>query len=171
MSTLKANSWYSNDNIFYEKMINYATASIPGQGAYVVNPAGNYTATTLTVTITSKRANSAFWVEADTQGYIHTNASNGWNIALVRTISGVNTFIAGVNGSNDAWMGLWHGSGLGAISWSKARTCLDLPNVAKGTSITYTVYWGGWTGTSTGEFGYNGYGDMKNRITVFEIAQ
>lgn len=172
MSTLRANSWQSSNGIPYDKLIQHQSYSLPGLITTITNPNSNYTSTTLTITVTSKKANSKFFVMADCRGYVTTQATNGWNIALVRNIAGVDTYVAGVTGgSGDSWMGMYHGSGLATNSWAKCRTAMDTPNVAKGTSITYTVYVGGWT-TTGGTFylGYDGYGDAGNRITVFEFA-
>lgn len=170
MSIVKANSWASTNNVPYDKLIQHKSYSIAGQVIVLNNPGAAYTSTSLSITLTSVRANSRFYVMADCQGYIDSNATNGWNIALVRTINTSQVFVAGTQ-SNDSWMGMYHGSGFGANSWSRCRTALDSPAVPKGTSITYNVWVGGWT-TNGGNFylGYNGYGDMGNRITVFEIA-
>ena len=173
MSTLKANSWQSVDGINYNKLIQHVSYNTTGELLILSNPGGNYTSTSLSVSITSKRANSKFFVFADCQGYLSSGATNGWNIALVRTVNSVQTYIAGTpntSGNGDAWQGFWHGSGLTTNSWSKVRTCLDSPNVAKGTTLTYNVWAGGWTGTGTLYFGYNGYGNFDQRITVLEFA-
>jgi hypothetical protein len=169
VSTLKANSWKSTDGVNYEKLIQHVSYNTTGEVINVSNPNGQYTSTTLSVSITAKRANSKFFVLADCQGYVSANSSNGWNIALVRTVGGVQTFVAGTQGS-DSWMGMYHSSGLAANSYAKARTVLDTPNVAKGTTLTYNVWVGGWTSTGTIYLGYNGYGNYDQRITVFEFA-
>ncbi len=173
MSTLRANNWQSSNGIPYDKMIQHQSFSLPGLIKTISSPGGNYTTTSLELTIVSKRANSKFFVMSDCQGYVSPGAANGWNTAIVRTISGTATYVAGTNGGpplGDAWMGFYHGSTMGSNSWSKCRTVLDSPNVAKDTAITYTVAVGGWTSTGTMYFGYDGYGDFGNKITVFEFA-
>lgn len=172
MSTLKANAWQSSNGVPYDKLIQHQSYSLPGLITTITNPNSNYTSTSLALTITSKKANSKFFIMADCQGYVTTQATNGWNIAIVRNIAGVDTYVAGyTGGSGDSWMGMYHSSGLATNSWSKCRTSVDTPNVAKGTAITYTVYIGGWTTTGgTFYFGYDGYGDFGNKITVFEFA-
>lgn len=170
MSTLRANSWQSSNGIPYDKLIQHQSYSLPGLITTITNPNGNYTSTALAITVTAKKANSKFFVMADCQGYVTTQATNGWNIALVRTLKTVPTFVAGVQG-NDSWMGMYHSSGLATNSWSKCRTVLDSPAAEKGAEITYTVYVGGWTTNGgTFYFGYDGYGDFGNKITVFEFA-
>lgn len=173
MSTLKANNWQSSNGIPYDKLIQHQSFTLPGLIATISNPGSNYTMTSMALTITAKRTNSKFFVISDSQGYVNPGATNGWNTAIVRTIAGTSTFVAGTNANTttgDAWMGFYHSSGLASNSWSKIRTVVDSPNVAKDTQITYTVAVGGWTSTGTLYYGYDGYGDFGNKITVFEFA-
>lgn len=172
MSILRANSWQSSNGIPYDKLIQHQTYAMDQLITTITNPGGNYVVTSLSVTITSKRANSNFFIMTDLRGYIDANSTNGWNTAITREISGNQVYVAGVTGSSgDSWMGFYHGSGLGANSYSKIRTAYDSPLVAKGTAIKYSLAVGGWT-TNGGTFyvGYNGYGTINNRITVFEFA-
>lgn len=165
----------------------------------ITNPNGNYIRTPLQISITARRANSAFLVMLDVQGYCSTSFGTGWNVAIGRSYnqnqnksqsnnnwqdgpSGIagpgDTLIAGLdlgqsyNGGNpeDSWMGMGHNTGISVSSWSKIRTVLDKPTVSVGTTLTYTAFLGGWTTAGSISMGWSSY-NHSNKITVFEFAQ
>jgi hypothetical protein len=125
-----------------------------------------YTAVTNgTLAITSKFANSKFYVNMQAQGYILS--TGGSNIGISRTIGGTTTRLLGIDGAaGDTWMG--NGNGQGTNSWNMKRPFLDSPNVAAGTTITYNMLLGVWS-SGTAYVNYSGY-TGGSTITIMEIA-
>lgn len=125
-----------------------------------------YTAVTNgTLAITSKFANSKFYVNMQAQGYM--SGTGGTNIGISRTISATTTRLLGTDGATaDTWMG--SGNGQGTNSWNIKRPYLDSPNVAAGTVITYNMLLGLWSSGTTylNRAGFTG----GSTITIMEIA-
>jgi hypothetical protein len=117
-----------------------------------------------TLTITSKIANSKFLVQVIGQGY--ASGASGINLGINRTI-GSAVRLVGVDGaSGETWAGSTNGSGTN--SWTIVREYLDAPSQAAGTSITYTMLVGLWSG-GTVYVNYAGYG-ITSTIRIIEIA-
>lgn len=196
MSNVKASTRFTATGGVYESIIQVKSAVLNTE-YQISNPNGNYYRTPLAVTVVAKRPNSVFYIRADIQGYSSTGFSNGWNIGIAKSYNtgtsyssetwqqggpygitgGGDTLIAGVdlgnyNGSQpeDMWMGFAHNNGVTTSSWSKNRTAIDEARYAQGTSITYTVYLGGWTSSGNLAMGWSSY-TANNRITVFEFAK
>lgn len=125
-----------------------------------------YTAVTNgTLAITSKFANSKFYVNMQAQGYV--SGVGGTNLGISRTISATTTRLLGVDGAaGDTWQG--SGNGQGTNSYNIKRPYLDSPNVAAGTVITYNMLQGVWS-SGTAYINYSGYTGAST-ITIMEIA-
>lgn len=118
------------------------------------------------VTITSKLANSSFYVSIVLNGY--HDSTDGVNAGISRTISSTTTRLIGSDGaSGDAWLGAKHS--IGATSYNLNRQIIDSPNVSAGTQITYNALAGKWTTAGTAYINYTGY-NSTSTITVMEIA-
>ena len=124
----------------------------------------NYAAVTNgNLNVISTRLNSRFLITINGQGY--TASAAGVNIGLNRTISSVATRVLGIDGNTgDSWMGASNGYN-GAFSIT--RSCLDTPNVAAGTTITYSMLLGHWN-AGTSYLNYPGYSSQCS-IVVYEI--
>lgn len=188
MSTLKVNKLTARDGSVYQSILQVESQQYTTEFT-ISNPGTSYIQTPLSITINPKGDNSKFLAIADIQGYVSTGVTNGWNVAIwgrvgmtgvtnaVSNIPGADdaaqyafTMNAGLSGSaGDSWMGFGHGSGVGAMSWSRTRTVLYSPGLAKGTPFTMTVLIGGWSSTGTMGMGWTTYPN-NNKITVFEIA-
>jgi len=173
MSIVKADNWANSTGETYNTILQLAQGTSTTTFS-VTNPNGLYSETPLNVTITTKKANSRFYIICSQQCY-STNFSNGWNIAFTRKIGlGADVFITGRSGvaagsDSDAWMGFGHNSNLTSSSWTRTRTAFDDPGQPKGTSLTYKLWFGGWTSSGTGWSHYPGY-NQTSRIHVMEIA-
>jgi hypothetical protein len=175
MSTIKADNWTSVTGEQYNSVLQLVEGTNTTAFS-VTNPTGYYVETPLTVTLTTKRANSKFYVSCSNNCYT-SSATVGWNIAIARKI-GSGSYALGIgagqspNGAtsgSDVWMGFAHDSGLAATSWTRTRTLLDSPDQPKGTSLTYTIFFGGWNRTGQGWLTYPGY-SQTSRIYVMELA-
>lgn len=121
--------------------------------------------TNATLAITSKFANSKFYVNMQAQGY--AVSTGGLNIGISRTISATTTRLLGTDGAaGDTWMG--NANGQGTNSWNIKRPFLDSPGVAAGTTITYNMLLGLWSAGTVylNAVGYTG----GSTITIMEIA-
>jgi hypothetical protein len=174
MSIVKANNWTDSNGEAYNTILQLAEGTSTTTFS-VTNPNGVYSETPLNVTITTKRANSRFYIICSQQCY-STTFNNGWNIAFTRKIgSGADVFIAGRSGSaggggdSDTWMGFGHSGGPSSSSWTRTRTAFDEPAQPAGTSLTYKLWFGGWTTAGQGWSHYPGY-NQTSRIHVMEIA-
>jgi hypothetical protein len=187
VSTLKVNKLTARDGSVYQNILQVESQTYNTTFS-ITNPGTSYTQTPLSITINPKGDNSKFLAVADIQGYT-TNATNGWNVGIwgrigmtgvtnaVTNVPGADdsaqyafTMNAGLTGSaGDSWMGFGHGSTIGNMSWSRTRTVLYSPGLAKGTPFTMTVLIGGWSSTGTFAMGWSSYPN-SNKITVFEIA-
>lgn len=130
-----------------------------------------YTYTAVTngsLSITTRSLNSRLYVMLTGQGY--SNGGGGVNFGISRTIDGTTTRMIGTDtSSGDSWMGDGNGSST-SNSYSISREILDTPNVAAGTTITYTALIGKWSATSTTAwFNYPGY-TGGSTLTIIEIA-
>jgi hypothetical protein len=126
------------------------------------------TTTNGTLAITSKLANSIFFVVMNGAGYQAGGAvSNGTNIGISRTIGGTTTRLIGTDGAGgDSWMGT--GNGLATNSYSIERCFLDTPSQPAGTTITYNMLLGLWL-SGTSFLNYSGY-TIGSTITVMELS-
>ena len=186
MSTLKANKLTARDGSVYQNILQVESQQYTSVFT-ITDPATSYIQTPLSITINPKGDNSKFLAVADIQGYVSTNTSTGWNVGIwgrtgmtgvtnaVSNIPGADdsaqyafTMNAGTSGS-DTWMGFGNGSGIAAMSWSRTRSVLYSPGLAKGTPFTMTVLIGGWSSSGTMSMGWSAYPN-NNKITVFEIA-
>jgi ribulose 1,5-bisphosphate carboxylase large subunit-like protein len=121
--------------------------------------------TNATLAITSKFANSKFYVNMQAQGF--ALSTGGTNIGISRTIGATTTRLIGTDGAaGDTWMG--NANGQGTNSWNIKRPFLDSPGVAAGTTITYNMLLGLWSAGTTylNNTGYTG----GSTITIMEIA-
>ena len=186
MSTLKANKLTARDGSVYQNILQVKSQQYTTSFT-VTNPGAAYIQTPLSITINPLSDNSKFLAVADLQGYVSAGAGNGWNVGIWgRTgMTGVTNAVSNVPGaddsaqyaftmnaglsSNDTCMGFAHSSGISTISWSRTRSVLYSPGLAKGTPFTMTVVLGGWTSTGTISMGHSTYPN-NNKITVFEIA-
>lgn len=167
MTALTVDSWQDTSGTSYKECLQVVTAQWDGQDQYYwFNGAGStgYFDTGLNVKITSKKANSKFFVIADAQGYYDTaSTGSGLNISIYRD----STQVAG--GANEMWMGFGNSMSQTASSWSLCRTAYDSPNVAAGTSLTYKIYFGRYSSTTARVgFGWPGYTSF-NKIIVMEL--
>lgn len=115
--------------------------------------------------ITSTAPNSKFLVllAADMYGTL----LNGSNISAgVRLGSGS---YSRIRTGNDAWAAYGNGYG-GTNSFHITKQDLYTPNYAAGTSLSFCMYLGNWSNTTTqNQVNYSGYGILSS-VTVFEIA-
>lgn len=129
--------------------------------------AGSYTSYRdlpgFTLTFTTKKTNSKFWLLANTSWY-QSDYSGGINIRFTWNGSAIQQ-------SNDEWQGLWHSSSSNANSGPVNNSVVYSPNVAAGTSVTVKVQGGMWSGGTASDVrvNYAGYG-IRNGMAVFEIA-
>lgn len=117
------------------------------------------------LTITPYYTGSKFVIMPVCQGYV--SSSNGTNIGLSRTVSGVTTRILGTDGSSgDSWVGAMDNGG--SNSYTVARQWVDSPSVVAGNPITYQILLGNWSaGTTSVNYATN-YSPMSS-LTVLEI--
>lgn len=115
------------------------------------------------LTLTTVGTNSKFLLIADSNGY--GQPCNGVNLGFYRNSSLIRGYYPG-NNSGDMWMSAFNGWGVsGALGMSKNH--LDLPSLAAGTSVTYQMALGLWTGSFS--INYAGYGATSS-FTVIELA-
>ena len=123
------------------------------------------TTTNGTLAITSKLANSIFYIVMNAAGY--QASGNGVNIGISRTIGVTTTRLIGTDGAaGDSWMG--SGNGLASNSYSIERCYLDSPAQPAGTVITYNMLLSCWT-TGTTYLNYSGY-TIGSTITIMELS-
>jgi hypothetical protein len=173
MTTLNVDTWQSVSGTSYNRCLQTATGIQAANNQFQISSSGtsdNFYDLPITVTITSKKANSKFFLMSDIVGYIQATDC-ACNTGFSRTIGATRTLVLGVNGSgSDSWVGFGNSSAWGnSTSYNIARTFIDAPNVAAGTSITYTVTYA-TIAASTGHHtvGWNTYLHY-NKIIVLEI--
>jgi len=171
MTTLNVDTWKALDDTSYNRCLQTATGlqssifQIASSGT-----SNNFYDCNISVTITSKKANSKFFLMSDITGYIQATDC-ACNTGFARTIGGTRTLVLGVNGTgSDSWVGFGNSSAWGnATSYNIMRTFLDTPNVAAGTSITYNVTYA----TISASTGHHTVGwtthTPHNKIIVLEI--
>lgn len=173
MTTLNVDTWQAVDGTSYNRCLQTVTGIQAGNNQFQISSSGtsnNFYDTPITVTITSKKANSKFFLMSDITGYIQATDC-ACNTGFARTIGGTRTLVLGVNGSGgDTWQGFGNSSAWGSsTSYNIARTFMDAPNVAAGTSITYTVTYATISASSGHHtVGWNTY-EHHNKIIVLEI--
>lgn len=114
-------------------------------------------------TITTSVPNSLILVQIQVQ--IYSSGTCAANVGLRRDA----TRLAGIDGANgNAWAG--HANGYQG-SQRMALDYLDSPAVAAGTTLTYAVLHGHWTGTGDSTFNYSAsqYTNFST-MTLMEIA-
>ena len=117
------------------------------------------------ITITAKGNNSKFYLTSACNVY-QNSSGNGANLGFFRDT----TLIRGTNGtSGDGWLGFGNSS-IGTLSGTISKQHMDNPNVSAGTSLTYKVALGKWTG-GTLYLNYETYNGTTADFTVMEIAQ
>lgn len=173
MTTLNVDTWKAVDGTSYNRCLQTVTGIQAGNNQFQISSSGTtqfYYDTPITVNITSKKANSKFFLISDVTGYNQATDA-ALNTGFRRTIGGTATLICGTNGSSgDSWLGFGNSSSWGSNgSYNVARTFLDAPAVAAGTTITYTVTFASFS-ASTGHhtIGWNTY-EHHNKIIVLEI--
>jgi hypothetical protein len=172
MTTLNVDTWQAVDGTSLNRCLQTVTGI--ANDTYTITTSGTaqfYYDTPITVNITSKKANSKFFLMSDVTGYI-TSTDCACNTGFSRNYSGSSrTLVQGVNGSSgDSWMGFGNSNAWGSsTSWNMQRHFLDAPNVPKGTILTYTVTFASWTPTAgQRSIGWGGY-VPHNKIIVLEI--
>ena len=120
-----------------------------------------------TLAITSKLANSLFYVTMTAPMYSQT--TNGLNIGISRTVGGVTTRLIGTDGAaGDAWMGGGNATATTGQSYNIERNFLDSPAQPAGTVITYNMLFAVWT-TGTAYLNYTTF-ILGSTITVMEFS-
>ena len=172
MTTLNVDTWQNTAGASYNRCLQTVTGI--SDTTYTITTSGTaqfYYDTPITVNITSKKANSKFFLIGDVTGYI-TSTDCAMNIGFSRNYSGSSrTLVCGVDGvSGDSWQGFGNSNAWGnSTSYNIQRHFLDAPNVAKGTTLTYTVTLASWTPTAgQRSVGWAGY-IAHNKIIVLEI--
>jgi len=115
------------------------------------------------ITFTTKRANSIFWLHGVTSWY-QDGDTNGLNVRWVWNGSAIVQ-------SNDYWQGGWHAwsSSFNPNSTNVSTGLTYSPSLAAGTSVTAKLQAGKWGGSNTIYCNYSGYG-IFNGMTIMEIV-
>ena len=148
----------SSDQILQVKNVDFQNQTSTTTNQAYVDASGT------DITLTTKSANSKFYLIAHCQHY-HSGGINGANIGFKRD----STKILGVDGgAGDSWFGFGNATSLTNASFNISRSYLDSPSLSAGTNVTYKIMFGRWN-SGTLYLNYTTY-NTTSHFTVMEIA-